>query len=151
MKIRRRSAGDPLNAAAIYDKEERKVRESGEATFQERLNLVESRNFEDVISELVERIVNQGQKLAERIDIAELKLYRKLISEFLDKAVRNAHRFSKQSFLDRRGRHRVYAIVKKINNELEELTREVLEGEKNNLQVLKRLDDIRGLIMDIIM
>ena len=81
----------------------------------------------------------------------KLKVYKKLISEFFDETVNNSHKFTKQNFLDRRGRHRVYAVVKTVNKELDELTNDVLNSEKDNIKILKRLDDIRGMILDIIM
>jgi len=96
-------------------------------------------------------IAAQGEKLADKVDIRELRVYKKLISDFMDEAVGNSRKFSKQSFLDRRGRHKVYAVILKVNEELDELTREVLSGEKDRLKILKKLDDIKGLILDIVM
>jgi len=96
-------------------------------------------------------IAAQGEKLADKVDIRELRAYKKLISEFMDEAVGNSRKFSKHSFLDRRGRHKVYAIIKKVNEELDELTREVLSGEKDRLKILNKLEDIKGLILDIMM
>lgn len=150
MKVRK-TLNSPSNPSGVISREERKVSDSREPSFQNQLRQVESRNYEQRINELVEEIVRQGEKLGRKIDIKELKQYKKLISEFLDEATGNMHKFSRQSFLDRRGRHRVYAIVKKINKELELLTEEVLKDEKDNIGILQRLDDIRGLIMDIIM
>lgn len=87
--------------------------------------------------------------MGKKVDIRELKIYKNLISEFLDEAVNNSHKFSKESFLDRRERYKVYATVKKINSSLEELTKQVLSDEKNNIGILKNIEDIRGLILDI--
>ncbi|NLH97362.1 MAG: YaaR family protein, partial [Clostridiaceae bacterium] len=65
-------------------------------------------------------------------------------------AVGKSKKFSKRSLLDRRGRHRGFAIVRTINEELERLTEDVLNGEKDNLGLLRRLEDIRGLILDLL-
>jgi uncharacterized protein YaaR (DUF327 family) len=51
--------------------------------------------------------------------------------------------------LDRRGRHKVFAVIKKVNEELDDLTREVLTDEKDRIKILKKLDDIKGLILDL--
>jgi uncharacterized protein YaaR (DUF327 family) len=51
--------------------------------------------------------------------------------------------------LDRRGRHRVYALVVKIDEELDNLTEEILSSEKDNLAILQKLDDIRGMLLDL--
>lgn len=132
-------------------KEDRRVSDSKEAAFQSQLRRVEGENHEERIRQLVAKISEQGEKLGKKVDIRDLKLYKSLISEFLDEAVNNSHKFSKESFLDRRGRYKVYATVKKINVELEQLTEDVLKEEKDHLKILQRLDDIRGLIMDLTM
>lgn len=139
------------NRMEVHEKEPQRSAESSETSFKSRLNQVEFANHQDKINHLINKIIAQGSKLSEKIDIGELKTYKKLIAEFLGEAVGNANKFSKQSFLDRRGRHRVYALVRKINNELDLLTRDVLNGEKSKIGILQRLDDIRGLILDIIM
>jgi len=118
------------------------------------LNIIKSaedRGIMDRLRAKADEISAQGEKLADRIDIKELRLYKKMISDFMDEAVGNSRKFSKQSFLDRRGRHKVYAVIKKVNEELDELTREVLSGEKDRLAILKKLDSIKGLILDILM
>lgn len=143
--------GSLSTVAEVHGKDEKRASGSVEGNFQSRLKHIESRNYEEHIRELANRIAEQGKKLGKNVDIRELKIYKKMISEFLGEAVGSSHKFSKQNFLDRRGRHRVYAIIKKINGELDALTQEVLSDQKDNIRILQRIDDIRGLIMDIIM
>ncbi len=133
----------------LGSKEERKVSDSKEANFQSQLKRVETSNLEERINGLISRIMEQGEKLGKKADIRELKVYKSLISEFMDEAVNNSHKFSKKNFLDRRGRHKVYAIIKKVNGELENLTQEVLSSQKDNIKILKSIEDIRGLILDL--
>jgi uncharacterized protein YaaR (DUF327 family) len=140
---------NPSNLASAPLKEGTKTAEGKEASFQSQLKRIESRGFENRINELAGRIFEQGESLAKKSDIKELKAYKKLISEFLDEALNSSHKFSKQSFLDRRGRHRVYAVIKKINNEVEQLTEDVLKKESGNIKILQRLEDIKGLILDL--
>jgi uncharacterized protein len=137
------------NVVGAVNKDDRKVSEGKEVTFQSQLKRVESDNFEQYIHDLASKIFEQGERLGKKVDIRELKIYKNMISEFLNEAVNNSHKFSKESFLDRRGRYKVYATVKKINSSLEQLTEQVLKDEKNNIGILKNIDDIRGLIMDI--
>ena len=105
--------------------------------------------FKEKLKNLLERIDMQSQKLSERMDIGELKRYRSLVKEFLDLSVKHSSQFHKEHTLDSKGRHRIFAIVKKVDTELEELTREVLRQQKDNINVLAKLDDIRGLLLDI--
>ena len=118
------------------------------------LGLLKGIEEKDIVARLrvlADDIAEQGKKLADKIDIKELRIYKRMISDFLEEAVGNSRKFSKQSYLDKRGRHKVYAVIKKVNEELDELTREVLSEEKDRIMILKRLDDIKGLILDIIM
>ena len=109
----------------------------------------EAGGFRERLKNLLERIDDQAQKLSERLDIAELKRYRSLVVEFVDITVRNASKYEKEHTLDGRGRHRVFGIVRKIDQELENLTQEVLRRHKDNIGVLAKLDDIRGMLVDI--
>lgn len=126
------------------------VSQAPRGAFNTSLNKVSMQNHEVKIANLVDQISNQAEKLAGKVDIGELKMYKRLVSEFLDEAVNNSHKFMKENKLDRRGRNRVYAIIKRINGDLEDLTQEVLKDEKDNLLILQKLDDIRGLVLDII-
>jgi len=121
------------------------------ASFLETVKNAEDRNVVERLRAKADEIAVQGEKLADRVDIRELQAYKRMIADFMDEAVGNSRKFSKQSFLDRRGRHKVYAVIKKVNEELDDLTREVLQGEKDRIRILKKIDDIKGLILDILM
>ncbi|HOA96287.1 YaaR family protein [Acetivibrio saccincola] len=133
----------------ITTKEEKKVIEGKETSFKNHLKEMDKLSFEEKIKHLVNKIEEQGEKLSKKIDLRELKIYKRLIADFLDEVVSNSHKFTKDSTLDRRGRYKVYATVKKINKELDELTQEVLKEEKDNIAVLKKIEDIRGLVLDL--
>lgn len=143
------SSNNRSNIAALSGRDERTVRNERDATFSYQLRKLDTQNYEQRVRVLADKIQSQGKKLEKKADIRELKVYKQLISEFLDEAVSHSHSFMKKNFLDRRGRHRVYAIIKKINEELIELTNEVLKSEQDNISILKKLDDIRGLILDL--
>lgn len=148
MKIRE-ALNNNANISTITAREERPASKAVKSGFRSQLHQIEGRNLEEKLNRLVEEIFQQGEKLTKRTDIVELKKYKKLISEFLDEAVGNSHKFMKKNFLDRRGRYKGYAIIKKINEELEHLTEEVLSSEKDKIRILARLDEIKGLILDL--
>jgi uncharacterized protein YaaR (DUF327 family) len=131
--------------------DEKKAQDSKGFSFDTQLRKIDGQNYEERLVSLLSQIDKQGEKLSKSVDIRELKRYKKLISEFLYDAVNNSHKFHKESMLDRRGRHRVYAIISKVNENVDNLTAEVLKEEKDNIKVLQKLDDIRGLLLDIMM
>ena len=147
MKVKTASTAPKAQGAAV----ESKKAPDSPVSFLSAVKNAEDRNVVERLRIKADEIAAQGEKLADKVDIRELQIYKKLVSDFMDEAVGNSRKFSKQSFLDRRGRHKVYAVIKKVNEELDELTREVLQGEKDRLKILKKLDDIKGLILDIMM
>jgi uncharacterized protein YaaR (DUF327 family) len=131
--------------------EYRKEIKSDVNIFRNKLIQAEYDNITEKLSDLAEKIFVQGKKLEKRMDIKEYVVYKRFISEFLNEYVNNSFKFSKQRMMDRRGRYRTFSIVKKINDELDELAGNLLNGQKDNLKVLKSLDYIRGLILDMLL
>lgn len=125
-----------------------KVESSDE--FQFSLKRAENDALMEKLNGLMEDITAQGKKLVDHMDIKDMKQYRSLISEFMNEVVTNSHEFSRENFLDRRGRHRVYGIVRLVNKDLDDLAQELLKKEKNHIAILDKTDEIQGLLLDII-
>lgn len=137
-----------LNANRI---ETPKATQSGDDTFKFTLiSNIKEADLQAKISGLVNEISEQGRKIAKKTDIRDMRRYRELIKSFLNEVVFRSHQFSRENFLDRRGRHRVYGIVKLIDENLDELAEELLKDEKDNILILNKVDEIRGLLMDIL-
>ena len=101
------------------------------------------------LNTLMEENTMQGDKLAKRKDIRDMKKYRGLVKEFMNEVVNRSHQFSRENFLDRRGRHRVYGIIRLVDQTLDELAQELVKDEKDNLAILAKIGEIRGLLLDI--
>ncbi len=120
------------------------------ADFSFTLNKLDEEGLSTRLKTLIDDITVQGNKLAEHMDLKDMKKYRGLVTDFINEVVTNSHKFSRENFLDRRGRHRVYGIVKLVNKDLDELAQELLKSEKDHLLILEKTDEIRGLLLDII-
>ena len=101
------------------------------------------------VESLMMDITSQGERIARHMDIRDLKRYRGLVKEFLNEVVYRSHKFSRENFLDRRGRHRVYGIIRKIDETLDALAEELVADEKDHLAILRRIGEIEGLLLDI--
>jgi len=102
------------------------------------------------VDELLNDITAQGNRLAEHMDIRDMKRYRMLVKDFLNEVVYRSHKFSRENFLDRKGRHRVYGIIKLVDANLDELASALVADEKDHLAILSTIGEIRGLLLDII-
>ena len=110
---------------------------------------IEEKDLQEKLGSMMEQITERGEKIAKHMDIKDMRKYRELVKGFLNEVVNRSHKFSRENFLDRRGRHRVYGIVKLVDKNLDELAGELVKEEKNHLEIVGRIDDIRGLLLDI--
>ncbi len=101
------------------------------------------------LNTLMEEITMQGERLYKKRDLRDMKKYRGLIKEFLNEVVTRSHSFSRENFLDKRGRHRVYGIIRRIDETLDQLAQELVNDEADNLSILTKIGEIKGLILDI--
>jgi len=110
---------------------------------------IEEAELQARLQSLMEEITMEGDKLAKRRDVKDMRHYRGLVKEFLNEVVTHSHSFSRENFLDRRGRHRVYGIIRLIDENLDQLAQELMKDEKDNLAILDKIGEIRGLLLDI--
>ena len=110
---------------------------------------IEEAELQERLSGLMEQITMEGEKLAKRKDLRDMKHYRGLVKEFMNEIISRSHSFSRENFLDRRGRHRVYGIIRLIDQNLDQLAQELVKDEQDNLAILEKIGEIRGLLLDI--
>lgn len=110
---------------------------------------ISEQQLQERLSGLMADIITSGEKIKKHMDIRDMRGYRELIKSFLNEIVNRSHGFSRENFLDRRGRHRVYGIIRLIDQNLDELAQQLIAEEKDSLAILNSVDEIRGLLMDI--
>ena len=110
---------------------------------------IEESDLANRLQVMLEDIGMQGERIKKKTDVKDMRRYRGLIKEFLNEVVNRSHKFSRENFLDRRGRHRVYGIVRLVDEKLDELAQELMKDEKDNLSILSKVDEIRGLLLDL--
>lgn len=125
--------------------------EDTDIVFRAKLDDMVHQDSTEFVQEKMRQISELGDKLCEKADIAQLNKYKGLIKELVDYTVSNGFKFSKSSSFDARGRGKVYGLIKKVNEKLDDLTREILEEESDNIQIVASINDIRGLLVDMMM
>lgn len=110
---------------------------------------IEDEDLQQQLERMLKDITKQGELIARHMDIRDMKKYRVQIKDFLNEIVNRSHKFSRENFLDRRGRHRVYGIVRLVDSNLDELAQELCEEEKDHIKILSKIGEITGLLLDI--
>ena len=110
---------------------------------------IEESSLQDRLTSMMEQITMQGERLSKHRDVKDMRKYRGLIKDFMNEVVSRSHEFSRENFLDRRGRHRVYGIIRLVNQTLDDLAKELVKDEQDNITILGKIGEIRGLLLDI--
>jgi uncharacterized protein YaaR (DUF327 family) len=100
------------------------------------------------LDELVGEVQAQGERLAKKQNFTELNRYKDLVRSFLAKVGKDLYKIEASTLSKPLPGQRVYVILQKVDLELEKLTKMVLAGQVPQLQILERLDQIRGLLLD---
>jgi len=137
------------SAQAASVAEEKKVSTGFAQEFSRRRRDTQTAEYEQYLKDLRQKIGLQGERVSEKADIAEFYKYRALITELLNETVSNSFVFSKTSQFDARGRHKVFALIRRVNGKLDELAAEILRDESEHLKLLGIVEDIRGLLVDL--
>ena len=122
----------------------------GDGTFKFTLaSAITDAELQSKVDAMLQDITLQGKRIAEHMDIRDMKTYRTLVKDLLNEVVYRSHKFSRENFLDRKGRHRVYGIIRLIDENLDELASELIKDEMDHLAILSKIGEIEGLLLDI--
>ena len=132
--------------------ENRGVKETEPSGFSRTLHDMSAEAHNARLLQLKKDIEDQADRLVDRVDVREYEKYRRLIREFLDEIVSNGYSFSRENaYTSRGGRHRYIATVETINKKLDELGKEVMSEQSDKIEILGKIDDIRGLLLDLML
>jgi len=134
-----------LPGAVVKDRE--KIQ--GEVNFSDMLDDAAESTQKTNLKKILADIDRQGMALKSSPTFENLVKYKKLVKLFLDEAVKTVYKRFEDRSWDYRGRHKIYVLIKKTNLKLIELTEAILDKEQPNINLVSKLDEIRGLLIDL--
>lgn len=120
---------------------------SVEKAFPQILYLEQTEQFDLV--EALEEINEHARRLKQSPILENLLRYKSKVSALLRFLVQNSYNVEENSFFDPQGRRRLLMIVENVDQKLEALTKDLLNKQADSLNLVSRLDEIRGLLMDL--
>jgi uncharacterized protein YaaR (DUF327 family) len=100
------------------------------------------------LDNLMRQIDDMGKLLAKQMTWKSVQDYKERVRRFLEQVVKGFASKEKQGF-DKRGRMRLYKIISQIDDLMAELGEKVMSDEKDNLEILEKIGDIRGLLINL--
>ena len=102
-----------------------------------------------VCTTLLKKIDESSAELRKSPTPEGIRRYRQLVKEFMKEALSDAYQVDSEAKWDRMGNRREFVLVKKINQSLEELMDAFTSQEKKQLDLIAKLDEIRGMLIDL--
>ena len=129
--------------------ERKKTEVQASTTFSEVMNKQRVDKVMEQLTKLMHQVEDQGKVLAETRTIDELHKYKKLVKEFMDDGVKHGLSLEEKRGFNRRGRTKIYKLVQEVDSKLIDLTNDVLDKQKSSLDILKKVGEIKGLLVNI--
>lgn len=130
--------------------ESKRGAEDSAGSFEQNFQDQSYERYMETVARLSEEINEQAELLTQKADLAVFQKYRLLISELVKEVVNCAYDFHKESVITPGGRKKAYSIIYIIDSRLNDLAAEILSQNAKGISLLSKVDEIRGLILDLI-
>ncbi|PKL43855.1 MAG: hypothetical protein CVV41_08820 [Candidatus Riflebacteria bacterium HGW-Riflebacteria-1] len=121
---------------------------SAGTSFQSTIKGARVEIFDGSMRELIGMVKERGEKFVRSPEEGLLNSYKESIRLFLKKLKDEFLSLKEEFGCKKDGEQKVYQLVERSESEVNELTREALNGNKA-MDLLTSLDDIRGLVLDV--
>ncbi|MFZ3578515.1 YaaR family protein [Virgibacillus sp. DJP39] len=98
---------------------------------------------------LMKGITVQGEKLARYRSFKDLVKFKRMVKDFLQETVYNGLDLKQTHSFGLDSRNQKLSIVKEIDEKLIELTEELMNQEKKNVDLLGLIGEIKGLLVNL--
>ncbi|MDG5788646.1 YaaR family protein [Evansella sp. AB-P1] len=129
--------------------DQKKTGTQAKISFQEIMQKGRDNQAYERLGVLLGKIEDQGKVLSEYRTVDELRKYKQFVKEFMDDAVQLGLSLEERKGFNRRGRTKVYKIVREVDRKLLDLTDAVLKDQKKALDILKMVGEIQGLLVNV--
>nr|WP_222434093.1 YaaR family protein [Bacillus pumilus] len=90
-----------------------------------------------------------GKKLAKSRNLKDLARFKGLVKRFVKETVDNGLNLETSRSFDIYGNTRTLALVKALDEKLIELTEDMMDQEKPSIDLLERIGEIKGLLINL--
>lgn len=103
------------------------------------------------MTRLLGDITAAGERVARNRTLRELTRFKMLVKRFLQEAVNHGLETKQSHTWNRFGEGRRLKIVETIDNRLVELAEDILNEEKETIDLLDKIGEIKGLLINLYM
>jgi uncharacterized protein len=102
------------------------------------------------LEDLLDDVYDKGEKLKESPTFERIKSYKKSIKQFMDYIVRNTVKMEEKMSGANILKRKRFTLLEIVDKKLESLVTEVLSSQKDQVSILNKVDEINGLLVDLL-
>ncbi|MDR3289031.1 MAG: YaaR family protein [Peptococcaceae bacterium] len=121
---------------------------SGGGFFHQTLDHVQKLQRQE-LDAFLKKVDAQAAKLETSLSVRDLTIFRDMIKKFLRSTFGLSHSLEEEPCWDFYDRPKVMSRITKIDQALDDLGRQLLEDQSKTLDILTKIDEIRGLLVDL--
>ena len=118
-------------------------------SFLQEVSRIQREKINQELEAMVRGIEEAGERLAATMSLDDLVAYKRLIGDFLRAVNHSAVQVQTSLSWGYMGQQRHYTIVREIDASLARLRDLIMEEEKDHLNIVALVDNIRGLVLDL--
>jgi uncharacterized protein YaaR (DUF327 family) len=105
---------------------------------------------EDALKELLDGVHSTGDALKNRPFPEEIKQYKKAVRDFLHYVVENGYTVEAQISGVSQFKRKKFTLVQIVDRKLEQLAAAILTGQSSQMDILARVEEINGLLVNLL-
>lgn len=118
-------------------------------SFSDSLRQQDEKAGQEQLNRLLDQIQQQGDRLSKSMTVRELRQYKLLIKQFLEETARRGVGLKDTRGWDRRGRSKRYKLLEEIDGHLLAMADELLDTEQGKIDILYRIGEIKGMLINL--
>jgi uncharacterized protein YaaR (DUF327 family) len=105
---------------------------------------------EEAVNQLLDDVRSTGDELRNRPFPEEIIRYKKAVRDFLHYVVENGYTVERQTSGINLLKRKKFALVQVVDKKLEDMAAMLMTSQMNQLELLARLEEITGLLVDLL-
>ncbi|MFZ3591008.1 YaaR family protein [Bacillus sp. DJP31] len=130
-------------------RQESKIQVNGQSRFGEIVQKQENKLHMEQLHKLMSEIGNQGDRLSRSQNFKDLAKYKSLVKKFVKQAVDFGMDLKQSHSWTASGHSRTLKTVEQVDQKLVELADEVVKKESKAIDILGKIGEIKGLLINL--
>ncbi len=142
-------SGEETSGNKVISKPGNKKVSSKQQNFQAQFSKAHKQEVSQELEQLMGDIKEKGDRLADQMNWESFISYRDSVKSFLRVLIGETYQVASSKGKNRFGSQKLYRHVETIDNKLAELGKQLVEDESEKVDVIAKIDEIRGLLLDL--